>query len=84
MHQQMQLEKELYPGASTWAEPEERLFEVLFLRQSAPLLPSHWDFDFRGVPIVDSVFCTTEQTQPVVYAHSPDEFRGEFRGRAHK
>lgn len=70
-------EKALYPAASTWAAAEERLFEILFLRQCLPLLPSHWAMDFRGLPMPGSVFRKLDDYPPVVYPHSPREFRGE-------
>lgn len=67
--QEMEREKRLYPGASTWAESEERLFEILYLRQDLPLLPSHWDFDFRGIPMPETLFAAPDESQHVVYAH---------------
>lgn len=73
---QMQLEKELYPGAKSWARDEERLFEILFTRQDLPMLPPSWDVDFSGVPISDTIFHTNERYPAIVYAHSKD-----FRGR---
>ncbi|PNY24933.1 Uncharacterized protein TCAP_05123 [Tolypocladium capitatum] len=73
--EELEDEKRRYPGASTWARDEERLFEVLFLRQDLPLLPAHWDVDFRGVPMVDSIFQTSDEFPPVVYAHSTKEFQ---------
>ncbi|UNI13466.1 hypothetical protein JDV02_000209 [Purpureocillium takamizusanense] len=72
---QMENEKQLYPGASTWAAPEEKLFEILFLRQDLPMLPAHWDVDFRGVPMADSVFQTSNDYSPIIYSHSSKEFR---------
>lgn len=72
----MEREKGLYPGASTWAEDEERLFEILYLRQDLPMLPSHWEFDFRGRPIPETIFSTSDEYLPIVYAYS-NEFRGE-------
>ena len=77
LRERMQLEKELYPGASTWADDEERLFEVLFQRQDVPLLPSHWEFDFRGVPMSETVFDTSNSHPPAIYGHSEKEFQGE-------
>ncbi|KAF4513264.1 hypothetical protein G6O67_000556 [Ophiocordyceps sinensis] len=65
-------EKEHYPGASTWARDEERLFEILFLRQDLPLLPSYWAMDFRALPMVDSIFQASPKYPPIVYAHSND------------
>lgn len=75
--QQMEIEKAMYPGAGTWAKDEERLFEILFLRQDIPLLPTHWDVDFRGVPISEATFQTSDELPPIVYAHSKKEFQGE-------
>lgn len=82
--QQMEIEKGMYPGASTWARDEERLFEILFLRQDLPLLPSHWDVDFRGVPISVATFQTSNESPPVVYAHSKKEFQGEKNPTTHR
>ncbi|KAF4994456.1 hypothetical protein FGRMN_5786 [Fusarium graminum] len=70
MEEEMKLEKERYPGASSWAPAEERLFEILFMRQDLPMLPTTWDVDLRGVPISDVVFKTTEEFPPIIYAHS--------------
>ncbi|KAM4060377.1 hypothetical protein HRG_002053 [Hirsutella rhossiliensis] len=61
-------EKALYPGASTWAPDEDRLFEILFLRQELPLLPSNWTMDFRGVPMTDTIFQTSDEYPRIVYA----------------
>lgn len=77
MEEEMKLEKERYPGASSWAPAEERLFEILFMRQDLPMLPTTWDVDLRGVPISDVVFKTTDEFPPIIYAHSKD-FRGKF------
>ncbi|KAM0344262.1 hypothetical protein ACHAPU_007788 [Fusarium lateritium] len=70
MEEEMKLEKERYPGASSWAPAEERLFEILFMRQDLPMLPTTWDVDLRGVPIPDVVFKTTTEFPPIIYAHS--------------
>ncbi|KAF5673814.1 hypothetical protein FHETE_3201 [Fusarium heterosporum] len=70
MEEEMKLEKERYPGASSWAPAEERLFEILFKRQDLPMLPTTWDVDLRGVPISDVVFKTSEEFPPIIYAHS--------------
>lgn len=76
LFQQMEEEKIRYPGASGWAAAEERLFEILFMRQDLPLLPSNWDIDFSGVPISEVVFDTSDEHPPIIYAHGKD-FRGE-------
>ncbi|TQW00759.1 hypothetical protein IF1G_00690 [Cordyceps javanica] len=68
---QLELEKSRYPGASTWAPDEERLFELLFFREGLPILPSHWELDLRAVPISEANFADAEK-QPIVYAHSKD------------
>ncbi|KAF4496010.1 hypothetical protein FAGAP_7843 [Fusarium agapanthi] len=72
MGELMKLEKERYPGASTWAPAEERLFEILYMRQDLPMLPTTWDVDLRGVPISDIVFQTSDDFPPIIYAHSKD------------
>ncbi|CAF3553864.1 unnamed protein product [Fusarium graminearum] len=69
MEEEMKLEKKRYPGASTWAPAEERLFEILFMRQDLPMLPPTWDVDLRGIPISDVVFETSEDYPPIIYAH---------------
>ncbi|KAF5026699.1 hypothetical protein F66182_1206 [Fusarium sp. NRRL 66182] len=70
MEEEMNHEKERYPGASSWAPAEERLFEILYMRQDLPMLPTTWDIDLRGVPISDIVFQTSEDFPPIIYAHS--------------
>lgn len=74
---EMKQEKERYPGASGWTPAEERLFEILFMRQDLPMLPSTWDVDLRGVPLSDVIFKTSDDFPPIIYAHSKD-FRGEL------
>ncbi|KAI8679572.1 hypothetical protein NCS57_00235500 [Fusarium keratoplasticum] len=69
---EMKQEKERYPGASGWAPAEERLFEILFMRQDLPMLPSTWDVDLRGVPLSDVIFKTSDDFPPIIYAHSKD------------
>lgn len=68
--EQMELEKERYPGAATWAEDEERLFEMFFLRQELPMLPPDWALDFRGVPISEANFTNKMTAAPLIYAHA--------------
>lgn len=77
LKEQMEQEKTRYPGASGWAPAEERLFEILYMRQDLPMLPPTWEIDFSGVPISDIVFETSEEFPAIIYAHSKD-FRGEF------
>ncbi|KAM5348015.1 hypothetical protein ACJ41O_007839 [Fusarium nematophilum] len=72
LEEEMNQEKERYPGAGGWAPDEERLFEILFMRQDLPMLPSTWDVDFRGVPISDTIFKTSDDFPPIIYAHSKD------------
>ncbi|KAF4952178.1 hypothetical protein FGADI_6974 [Fusarium gaditjirri] len=72
MEELMKLEKERYPGASSWAPAEERLFEILYMRQDLPMLPTTWDVDLRGVPLSDIVFQTSDDFPPIIYAHSKD------------
>ncbi|EGX90771.1 hypothetical protein CCM_07191 [Cordyceps militaris CM01] len=71
---QLELEKSKYPGASTWAPDEERLFELLFFRQALPILPSHWELDLSAVPIAEVNFAGIDdpEKRPIVYAHSKD------------
>ncbi|KAF7544223.1 hypothetical protein G7046_g9831 [Stylonectria norvegica] len=72
--QEMEAEKIRFPGASSWAPDEERLFEIMFLRQDLPMLPPNWDMDFCGVPISDHIFQTSEENPAIIYAHAK-EFR---------
>ncbi|KAF4464951.1 hypothetical protein FALBO_8218 [Fusarium albosuccineum] len=72
LEQEMKQEKERYPGASSWAPAEERLFEILFMRQDLPMLPTTWDVDLRGVPISDAIFQTSDEFPPIIYAHQKD------------
>lgn len=78
LEEEMTREKQRYPGASEWAPAEERLFEILYMRQDLPMLPSTWDVDLRGVPISDMIFKTSDEFRPIVYAHSKT-FLGQYR-----
>ncbi|KAI8723375.1 hypothetical protein NCS52_00193300 [Fusarium sp. LHS14.1] len=69
---EMKQEKERYPGAREWAPAEERLFEILFMRQDLPMLPPTWDVDLRGFPLSDVIFKTSDDFPPIIYAHSKD------------
>ncbi|KJZ77958.1 hypothetical protein HIM_02595 [Hirsutella minnesotensis 3608] len=75
---EMNNEKKRYPGASDWARDEERLFEVMFLRQHLPLMPAHWNLDLSRVPLDYSLFDSSADHPPVIYAHSTKEFQGKF------
>ncbi|KAH6895780.1 hypothetical protein B0T10DRAFT_225346 [Thelonectria olida] len=70
--EEMEEEKLRFPGASSWAPDEERLFEILYLRQDLPMLPPTWDYDLSDVPISDAIFQTSEQFPPIIYAHDKD------------
>lgn len=72
----METEKRRYLGNHQLNELEERLFEILFLRQEIPLLPLHWGVDFRAVPMSGDLFCWKTGMKPIVYAHTSG-FRGE-------
>jgi hypothetical protein len=76
-YEEMMEEKKLFPGSENWTEGEERLFQKLFMRQYSPLLPLHWGMDFRGIPVPDILFATSDEDEPVVYAHAPN---GDFKG----
>lgn len=73
--EEMMEEKKLFPGSDSWAPDEERLFQVLFMRQYSPLMPPHWSVDFRGIPLPDILFATSEVDLPVVYSQSGRDFR---------
>jgi hypothetical protein len=66
----MQIAKRNYLGRLEWAKGEEQLFEILFLREDIPLLPLHWEVDFRGVPISGDCFCCKKGEKPIIYAHT--------------
>lgn len=76
-HQEMEEEKSLFPRADEWADEEARLFEVLFMRQYSPLLPTFWDMDFKGIPIPDILFQTSDVDRPVIYSYSGNNFHGK-------
>lgn len=75
--EEMREEKKLFPGSDEWARDEERLFQLLFMRQYSPLMPPHWSVDFRGIPLPDILFATSEVDRPVVYSQSGQDFRGK-------
>lgn len=77
MEEEMKQEKKRYPGASSWAPAEERLFEILFMRQDLPMLPTTWDVDLRGIPISETIFRTSEDFPPIIYAHGKN-FAGKL------
>jgi hypothetical protein len=77
-YEEMMDEKKLFPGSEHWADDEDRLFQLLFMRQYSPLLPSHWGMDFRGIPVPDILFATSDEDEPAVYAHAPN---GDFKGK---
>lgn len=70
--EEMELEKTKYPGASRWAPDEERLFEILYMRQDLPMLPRTWDIDLSVVPVSDILFQTSDEYPPIIYAHAKD------------
>ena len=72
--QRMLLEKENFPGAEKWAEDEERLFEILYLRETTPLMPRHWNIDFMGAPMPENVFEAPEVENTIIRAFSDSEF----------
>ncbi|MBE3042386.1 hypothetical protein IMZ48_07360 [Candidatus Bathyarchaeota archaeon] len=76
-HEAMMRERKLFPANESWAPDEERLFELLFMRQYSPLMPQDWETDFRGIPLPDILFRTSEVHKPVVYSHLDWHFRGE-------
>lgn len=80
LSEKMDIAKQRYPGAKEWAKDEERLFEILYLRQDLPILPSHWKFDFRGFPLPENIFETSEEHPPIIYSHNQTR-AGQFRGK---
>ncbi|KAG6044810.1 hypothetical protein E4U17_000381, partial [Claviceps sp. LM77 group G4] len=86
---ELELEKKRYPGASTWAPAEEHLFEILFQRAERAILPGHWEVDFRGIPMLDTIFSTinhddddddngsskSRHSRSVVYSRSGNDFQ---------
>lgn len=77
LQHEMEIERQRFTGASNWAPAEERLFELLYMREQLPMMPRHWQYDFQGVPFQDHVFSTSEENPPVIYAHSQ---KTEFQG----
>ncbi|KAH0493910.1 hypothetical protein TgHK011_000553 [Trichoderma gracile] len=76
----MEAEKRQYLGTNLrWAPLEEQLFEILFLRQEIPLLPSYWEEYFPTVPMPEACYCWRSDTNPVVYAHTDNTFRALTR-----
>ena len=75
-HEAMVRERKLFPANKSWAPDEEKLFELLFMRQYSPLMPPDWETDFRGIPLPDILFRTSEVHKPVVYSHLDWHFRG--------
>jgi hypothetical protein len=75
-YEEMQKEKKFFPRADEWHEDESRLFEILYMRQYSPLMPSFWDMDFKGIPIPDILLQTSLLDQPVIYSVSGNEFVG--------
>jgi hypothetical protein len=73
----MREEKKLFPGSDEWAPDEERLFQTLFMRQYSPLMPPYWSADFRGIPLPDILFATSEVDRPIVYSYSDRDFWGK-------
>ncbi|KAL6855808.1 hypothetical protein J3F83DRAFT_457740 [Trichoderma novae-zelandiae] len=72
----MEAEKRHYLGSSLrWAPLEERLFEILFLRQEIPLLPGYWEEYFLAIPMPEACYCWSKDMNPVVYAHADNAFR---------
>ena len=78
-YEEMIEEKSLFPQADKWAADEARLFEILFMRQYSPLMPSFWDIDFKGIPIPDILFQTSDVDRPVIYSRSGNDFHGTGR-----
>ncbi|KAL7932745.1 hypothetical protein V8C35DRAFT_322933 [Trichoderma chlorosporum] len=74
----METEKSRYRGERHWNQLEERLFEILFLRQEISLLPLHWELDFRGIPVSGDLFCWQKGVKPIVYARTTG-FTSGFR-----
>lgn len=80
LEEKMEMAKDRYPGAKEWAEDEEKLFKILFLRQDLPMLPSNWMVDFRGFPLPERIFDTSDENPPIIYAHkknSTTEYTGK-------
>ncbi|OLN88011.1 hypothetical protein CCHL11_00475 [Colletotrichum chlorophyti] len=71
----MDAERKLFPGSGNWAEDELRLFKILYMRQYNPILPSHWSMDFRGIPIPDVLFASSEVHPPIINSQSDNDFK---------
>ncbi|TQN67506.1 hypothetical protein CSHISOI_07937 [Colletotrichum shisoi] len=73
--EEMDEERKLFPGSDAWAEDELRLFKILYMRQYCPLLPSHWGMDFRGIPIPDILFASSDAHPPLINSQSGTDFK---------
>ncbi|GKT48616.1 uncharacterized protein ColSpa_08797 [Colletotrichum spaethianum] len=73
--EEMDEERKLFPGSDNWAEDELRLFKILYMRQYSPLLPSHWDMDFRGIPIPEILFASSDAHPPIINSRSGSDFK---------
>ncbi|KAK1244882.1 hypothetical protein MKX08_004511 [Trichoderma sp. CBMAI-0020] len=71
----MQMAKRNYLGKLEWAKGEEQLFEILFLRQDIPLLPLHWEVDFRATTaltrLIDLTACVRTACQSGLRRKTP-------------
>ncbi|KXH60211.1 hypothetical protein CSAL01_07716 [Colletotrichum salicis] len=72
---EMDEERKLFPGSDDWTDEENRLFQILYMRQYSPLLPSHWDMDFRGIPIPDVLFASSDAHPPIINSRSGNDFK---------
>ncbi|OHE94304.1 hypothetical protein CORC01_10351 [Colletotrichum orchidophilum] len=72
---EMDEERKLFPGSDSWTDEELRLFQILYMRQYSPLLPSHWDMDFRGIPIPDVLFASSDAHPPIINSRCGNDFK---------
>lgn len=57
-----------------WHDDEIMLFQKLSMRGFEPLLPSHWNYDFRTCPV--TIFSRNEN-ETFINARSGNDFRGK-------
>lgn len=62
-----------------WRPEAEFLYDNLEHRGQVAILPPTWEIDFRGVPIPPGLFGRAEDEtfEPLIYARSSQEYRGE-------
>ena len=66
--------QQLPEDGGTWTEAEKDLFYRLAMRGFEPLVPDHWDMDFKTLP---PLLFSTEGQEPLIVPFSDREFRAK-------